>query len=330
MQEAPMRSLRTSGVALVFTSATTLLLTGCEAPLNLEAVRSIENQPTKRTDFYQAMASNRNTIVVAGNDGALLSSSDQGKSWKRQPEITGSSFLSITSCPDQSFIALSFDNTVWHGDASAKNWVKHALPSQEQMMTVACSPDGKWLTAGSFTTFQHSADQGESWNEASLYEDAIINNLQFINQDQAIATGEYGLVLKSEDGGENWDIAGYAPDEFYVHTSYFEDADNGWIGGLNGFIYQTNDGGQNWEQMSTATNAPIFGFIAGDTSLYALADNATVLQLQQDIWNKISESEQPLYLRAGLALPDQRLLVAGGRGLLFDIKPQTALAASTD
>jgi photosystem II stability/assembly factor-like uncharacterized protein len=198
------------------------------------------------------------------------------------------------------------------------------------MMTVACSPDGKWVTAGSFTTFQHSADQGESWNEASLYEDAIINNLQFINQDQAIATGEYGLVLKSEDGGENWDIAGYAPDEFYVHTSYFEDADNGWIGGLSGFIYQTNDGGQNWEQMSTATNAPIFGFIAGDTSLYALADNATVLQLQQDTWNKISESEQPLYLRAGLALPDQRLLIAGGRGLLFDIKPQTALAASTD
>ncbi|MBR9871727.1 MAG: glycosyl hydrolase [Gammaproteobacteria bacterium] len=330
MQEAPMRSLRASGAALVFTSATTLLLTGCEAPLNLEAVRSIENQPTKRTDFYQAMASNRNTIVVAGNDGVLLSSSDQGKSWERHPEITGNSFLSITSCPDQSFIALSFDNNLWHGDASAQNWVKNALPSQEQMMTVACSPDGKWVTAGSFTTVQHSADQGESWSEASLYEDAIINNLQFINQDQAIATGEYGLVLKSEDGGENWDIAGNAPDEFYIHTSYFKDADNGWIGGLNGFIYQTNDGGQNWEQMSTATNAPIFGFIAGDTSLYALADNATVLQLQQDTWNKISESEQPLYLRAGLALPDQRLLVAGGRGLLFDIKPQTALAASTD
>ncbi|MGO2134978.1 MAG: WD40/YVTN/BNR-like repeat-containing protein [Marinobacter sp.] len=330
MQEAPIRALRASAVALVFASATPLLLTGCEAPLNLEAVRSIENQPTNRTDFYQAMASNRDTIVVAGNDGVLLTSSDQGKSWKRHPEITANSFLSITSCPDQSFIALSFDNNLWHGDASAQNWVKNALPSQEQMMTVACSPDGKWLTAGSFTTFQHSADQGESWNEASLYEDAIINNLQFINQDQAIATGEYGLVLKSEDGGENWDIAGNAPDEFYIHTSYFKDADNGWIGGLNGFIYQTNDGGQNWEQMSTATNAPIFGFIAGDTSLYALADNATVLQLQQDTWNKISESEQPLYLRAGLALPDQRLLVAGGRGLLFDIKPQTALAASTD
>ena len=197
-------------------------------------------------------------------------------------------------------------------------------------MTVACSPSGNWVTAGSFTTVQLSTDQGESWSESSLYEDAIINNLQFVNQNQAIATGEYGLVLKSDDGGENWGIAGYAPDEFYIHTSYFKDNENGWIGGLNGFIYQTNDGGQNWEQMSTATNAPIFGFIAGDTSLYALADNATVLQLQQDTWNKISESEQPLYLRAGLALPDQRLLVAGGRGLLFDIKPQTALAASTD
>ena len=197
-------------------------------------------------------------------------------------------------------------------------------------MTATCAPDGSWWTAGSFTTIQYSSDQGQSWDETSLFEDAIINNLQFLTQDQAIATGEYGMVLRSDDGGLNWDYAGYLPDEFYAHTSYFRSTNEGWVGGLNGFIYHTTDGGQNWVQMPADTNAPVFGFIPGNSALYAVADNATVLALQGSAWEKISESDQPLYLRTGLLLPDQKLLVAGGRGLLFKLEIPMALAASID
>lgn len=330
MQNASLRPKRTLGVAAATASASLLLLTGCEAPLNLDAVRDVAEQSSQRTDFYQAMATNQSVIVVSGNEGVLLSSEDQGASWTRQASPADASFLAMSTCPDDTFVALTFDNTVWHSDAEAGQWTAHALPSQEQMLTIACAPDGGWWTAGSFTTIQYSSDQGQSWDETSLYEDAIINNLQFINDEQAIATGEYGMVIRTDDGGLNWDLAGSAPDEFYIHASHFKSADEGWIGGLNGFIYHTTDGGQSWQQTPAATNAPVFGFIAGDAALYALADNATILQFQGGSWHKISESDQPLYLRAGLFLPDQRLLVAGGRGLLFGLELPAALAASTD
>lgn len=330
MQNTPLRSWRTVGTAIAIASSSSLLLTGCEAPLNLEAVRQVSEQSSKRTDFYQAIARNDEVIVVTGNDGVLLTSRDNGVTWRRQPLNSTASFLALDVCPDNSFIALTFNNQIWHGNTQASHWTPHALPSQEQMMTAACAPDGSWWTAGSFTTIQYSSDQGESWDETSLYEDAIINNLQFLNQDQAIATGEYGMVLRTDDGGLNWDYAGYLPDEFYAHTSYFHSMDEGWVGGLNGFIYHTTDGGQNWEQMSTDTNAPVFGFIPGDSALYAVADNATVLELQNSVWQKISESDQPLYLRDGLLMPDQKLLVAGGRGLLFDLELPAAIAASKD
>ncbi len=330
MQNASLRPKRTLGVAAATASASLLMLTGCEAPLNLEAVHKVAEQSSKRTDFYQAMATNQTVIVVSGNEGVLLSSDDQGATWIRQSGPSEASFLALATCPDNTFVGLTFDNTVWHGDSQGTNWTAHTLPSQEQMMTVACAPDGSWWTAGSFTTIQYSSDQGGSWDETSLYEDAILNNLQFINHEQAIATGEYGMVLRTDDGGLNWDLAGQAPDEFYIHASHFETADEGWIGGLNGFIYHTTDGGQSWQQMPAATSAPVFGFIPGDNALFALADNATVLQRQGSSWKKISESDQPLYLRTGLILPDQRLLVAGGRGLLFDLETPAALAASTD
>ena len=330
MQNALLRPKRKSGVAAALASASMFLLAGCEAPLNLEAVKDVASQPSKRTDFYQAMASNQDIIVVSGNEGVLLSSNDQGVTWDRQSSPAETSFLALDVCPDDTFVGLTFDNQLWHSDTNGTHWKAHALPSQEQMMTVTCAPDGSWWTAGSFTTIQYSSDQGESWDETSLYEDAILNNLQFINDDQAIATGEYGMVLRTDDGGLNWDLAGQAPDEFYIHASHFETADEGWIGGLNGFIYHTTDGGQSWDQMPAATSAPVFGFIPGDTTLYALADNATVLQLQRTHWEKISESNQPLSLRAGLLLPNQHLLVAGGRGLLFDLEIPAALAASKD
>ncbi|MGO1500292.1 MAG: YCF48-related protein [Marinobacter sp.] len=307
----------------------TLLMTGCEAPLDLEAVREQSQRALQRTDFYQAMARNDEVAILSGNNGVLLISSDDGESWSRQTP-TSNSFLALDVCPDNSFIALTFNNELWHGDANGKNWTAHTLPSQEQMMTAACAPDGGWWAAGGFSTIQSSADQGDTWTESSLNEDAILNNLQFIDSDNAFITGEYGLVLKTEDGGTNWDNAGYLPDEFYAHTSYFRSVDEGWAGGLNGFIYHTVDGGQSWEKSPTGITAPIYGFVAGSTRLYALADNATVLKHTDDAWKKISTSSQPLYLRSGLLLPGNQLLAAGGRGLLLNLEIPVALSASTD
>jgi len=152
MQKSPLRPWRTVGAAIAIASSSSLLLTGCEAPLNLEAVRQVSEQSSKRTDFYQAMARNDEVIVVSGNDGVLLTSSDEGATWKRQLLNTTASFLALDVCPDNTFIALTFNNQIWHGDAQASHWTPHALPSQEQMMTVACAPDESWWTAGSFTT----------------------------------------------------------------------------------------------------------------------------------------------------------------------------------
>lgn len=304
---------------IVIASLSALVLQGCEAPLNLNAVRNQAEQAIQRTDFFQAMARNQQAIVLAGNSGALLVSSDEGGQWQRVQLPTDDSFLSLSTCPDQSFIALTFDNQVWHGMASGKNWTPHDLPSQEQMMTATCAPDGSWWVGGSFTTLQHSGDRGESWSEFSLNEDAILTNLQFLDAENGVATGEYGLVLETSNGGTTWDYAGYLPNEFYPHASLFTSAEKGYVGGLNGFIYATYDGGESWKQQPTDRNTPIFGFINSEDGLFALGENATVMRLENDQWQSLPTPNQPLYLRTGVITSDAQLLVAGGRGLVFQL-----------
>lgn len=306
----------------------TLALTGCEAPLNLDAVHQQSQQAIQRTDFYQAVADNDQVIVVAGNTGVLLARPHGSEHWQRVAAPTHDSFIDLDSCPDGSFVALTFSNQVWHGDASASHWTTHDLPSSEQMMALTCAPDNAWWTAGSFTTLQHSADQGASWQEVSLQEDAILTNVQFLDADTAIATGEYGLLLKSEDGGSHWEIGGYLPDEFYPHASHFRSADEGWVGGLNGFIYHTTDGGQSWTRQATDTSVPVFGFVTGGHELLALGDNSTVLRLQGNQWRSVDTPNQPLYLRGGVLLENRQLLAAGGRGLLLNLDIPTAVLAS--
>ncbi|WP_373186981.1 YCF48-related protein [Halopseudomonas sp.] len=306
------------------------LLIGCEAALDLDAVARQAEQPNQRTDFYQAMASNAEVTLLVGNQGVVVSSLDNGQQWQRQQLSTDMSLIDLDVCPDGSFIALSFDNQIWHADAQAQNWIAHALPSSEQMMAATCAPDGSWWAAGAFSTLQNSADQGQSWGEISFDEDAIFTTLQFVSAKQAIVSGEYGLRFITQDGGRSWEPSGSLPDEFYPHASHYRSLDQGWVGGLNGFIWHTRDAGETWQRQPTGTEAPVFGFIDGPQDLYAVGENATVLQLHGQRWASLPTPDQPLYLRAGRLLPNQHLLAAGGRGLLLNIPLPKALAASTD
>lgn len=312
--------------ASLFLLGAPVLLSGCEAALDLSAVERQAAESTQRTDFYQAMAGNPQVLLVAGNDGVLLASRDQGASWTREQLAPGAAVIDLEACPDGRFLALGFDNQLWLGDAEGRQWQARALPTREQMMTAACAPDGAWWVAGSYSTLLSSRDDGASWDETSLEEDAMLTGLQFLDGQQAVLTGEFGLVFSSEDGGASWNPAGALPDEFYPHAAHFRSLEEGWVGGLNGFIYHTTDGGEHWAQQPTPTSAPIFGFVEGPDGLFAVGDHSRVLYLAGERWETLPTPDAPVYLRAAASAGGHKLVVAGGRGQLLTLDTRPALA----
>ncbi|WP_324732562.1 YCF48-related protein [Pseudomonas paeninsulae] len=304
-----------------------MLLAGCEAELNLVAVTEQTSHASLRTDQYQALASNSAVSVLVGNDGVVLVSQDLGLNWQRQQLPGQPGLIDVDACPDGSFIALSFDNQLWHSADQGLNWNAHALPTEEQMLTATCAPGGAWWTAGGLTTLLGSQDQGASWDTTSLDEDAMLTTLQFLDAEQAVVTGEFGLVFNSTDAGQSWQASGNLPDEFYPHASRFVSLDEGWVGGLNGFIYHTVDGGQSWQRQDTPSAAPIFNFSANRDGLFAIGDHSSVLRLSGERWQALPTPNAPAYLRAASSSDDHRLTVAGGRGLLLNLDTRPALAA---
>ncbi|RUP78432.1 glycosyl hydrolase [Alteromonas sp. KS69] len=288
----------------------------------MDKVNYQHEQAMQRTDFYQAFASNDNVAVLVGNSGVVLSSID-GATWERTVLSGQPSFLAVDTCPDQRFIALSFDNHIWVSSPTGDDWVPIKVDSAEQLITIDCAPNGKWWVAGGFSTFLSSSDKGQSWQSNTLEEDAIITDVVFLSEQEAVATAEFGMFVVTEDGGNTWQVSGFMPAEFYPHAAYFTSIAEGWVAGLNGFIYYTKNSGNTWHKQSADSTVPIYQFQEIDGVLFALGDNATVLKLTGDQWKTVQPPSAPVYLRAALYFK-QKLLVAGGRGMFITITPNTA------
>ncbi len=55
-----------------------LILTGCEARLDLSGVNEQLARPTQRSDLFQAAAHYNDTVIAVGGMGAVVSSNDGG------------------------------------------------------------------------------------------------------------------------------------------------------------------------------------------------------------------------------------------------------------
>lgn len=313
---------RSFAVAAIVTLLATLLTTGCEAPLVLDHVEAQRGATTQRFDLFQAAAGNSNTLVVVGNAGVILTSSDDGTTWQRA-QLAGAPFLlDITTCADDRFVALAAERQVWLGDTTGRDWKMRPLDTFEAVQAITCDPRGNIWVVGSFSTIWKSADDGESWTEASMDEDLHFTSIQFVDDNTGYMTGEFGDIVRTQDGGATWEFLQPLPDEFYPQAAHFENADSGWIVGLNGTIWATDDGAQTWTQQDSGTTAPLYGIAKADNKLFAVGGFGTLLTSSQPgTWTRV-EHGQPIrfYLRGLLPLQDDRVLTAGGAGAVLVIE----------
>jgi len=308
-----------------------LALTSCEAPLQLDAVEQAQAQAVRRTDQFQAAASNAEVVVVVGNQGLILVSADAGANWQRTELPGWPALIDVSSCPDGRLAALDTEGLVWTAPADGAHWTSHPIETEEAPQAITCDPRNTFWVVGSYSSIFWSADAGASWDSTSLDEDLILTNIQFSDTQTAYITGEFGTVLKSTDGGGSWERLEDLQDSFYPQAMYFEDAERGWVVGLQGHILFTADGAQSWRMQPTDTRAPLYGIQPAGRGLYAVGGEGVVLRHRDGQWVAVDHG-QPilLYLRAVIALGADHLLVAGQAGALYVLPGDGPLAMDAE
>lgn len=287
-----------------------LVLSACEAPLNLSGVEQERQKLVHRTDRFQAIDHRGDQMVLVGAHGAVMSSDDAGQNWQRRQLPGKPMLIDVAMCDDGRVAALDSRRHLWVAAAGDADFRSFEIPTQESLLTMDCAPDGRVWVGGSFSTLLSSSD-GEKWQETSLNEDLMFTTLQFLDDQYAVATGEFGSVAVTEDGGANWQPIDPMPNEFYPQASLFTDRNTGWSVGLNGKVLSTKDAGRSWQVQKSETQTPLYGLASNGGKLYAVGDNGTVLRLEGERWLRMGEEPVGIgYLRAVAALGD-RVVVAG-------------------
>ena len=286
----------------------------------MDGVEQARKQPIHRTDRYQAVARHGSNVVVVGNQGVIVYSSDNGASWQRTELPKWPALIDVAACPNGNFVALPFAPLVFVSTDNGAAWSPRPIPTTESPQALTCAPDNKIWVVGAFTNRWASADAGESWVETTNDEDALLTTVQFFDANNGVITGEFGTVMITTDGGENWETMAPLVDEFYPQSAYFESPQKGWIAGLGGVILHTTDGGHSWTSQDTETVVPLYGLEQVGDTMYAVGGAGTVLQYHGEQW-RLFDHGKPirLYIRAIRALDDARAIVAGVGGALHII-----------
>ncbi len=171
--------------------------------------------------------------MSADGYGTIIHTTDSGKTWKREGNITTIPNVSIED------VAAADRLNVWAvGDGSPE------------------------ANGTSYGTILHSGNAGESWERQGISES--IKNVSFsgisaVNSDVAWAaggdTGGESVIMYTDDGGSHWNrqTEGSFPNVNFGMISA-ADKDNVWAvgamninGSVSAFIARTTNGGENWE-----------------------------------------------------------------------------------
>lgn len=304
-----------------------MFLAGCEAPLVLDGVEESKRSAIRRSDSFQSVISNGSALLVVGDKGTVLSSTDKGASWERI-QLENSPFLINASvCPDKSFVALDYQHNVWFSDVAGKDWQAKKIETFETPQAITCDSQGRLWVVGGFSSILRSDDGGDSWQETSMDEDLHFTTVQFIDADQGLLMGEFGVVARTLDGGESWEMLEPIPDEFYPQDAWFQTMERGWVVGLNGTVFYTEDGAASWQSQETGTKDPIYSIAANGNSLYAVGGNGLVMTCKGCIddasgsagWERVDHGLPIRFYLRGVAPINGELWVAGGAGALHSI-----------
>lgn len=304
---------RTAPLAL----AASLCLAACSQAPDLRGVEHERALSIQRYDIVQSLAFNGKVLVGGTQDGAVLVSADDGKSWARK-QLGAVSMIGLASCPDGGFVGIDFYHQVWSAGADGGGWTAHKLDKPGTPLAVTCDGSNRWWVAGTRARIAMSADHGASWQVTDLKEDAQLTTIQMVNAQFGIATGEFGMVVTTHDGGATWQRGTPIPNEFYPYAALFLSPQEGWVSGLAGQILYTIDGGASWQKQENTTQAPLYRLFVDDGTPYGVGAGGVVARLQGEAWHAVPYPDAvPAFLGAGTALTGQGAIAIGGPGGLL-------------
>jgi len=217
--------------------------------------RSWKAAVTPKTNYFlNSIHFSHDTLGwCAGFNGAILSSSDAGSTWKEQISGTTNDLYAIYFCsgqsqgysfkdPDSIGYAVGENGTILKTIDYGKNWMAQVSGVTSTIETVFFTDSLHGWCAGKGGVILHTRNGGKTWSKQSSNTYTTLYTIQFIDSLLGYAAGDYGTILKTTNGGESW-LSLTSGTGNTLYSLWFTDANTGYFMGTYGTILKTTTGG---------------------------------------------------------------------------------------
>ncbi|MNJ15153.1 Ycf48-like protein precursor [compost metagenome] len=250
-------------------------------------------------------------LVAVGEQGLVLLSDDQGKSW-RQAQVPVSVTLTNAYFVDpQQGWAVGHSGVVLHSTNGGQTWRKQLDGRQVAQLLLATAQARQP---------QDRLQMAEAQRLVADGPDKPFLDVHFLDARHGLVVGAYGLALSTDDGGQRWtpllNIPNPQGKHLYRIASTGQDL---YIAGEQGALFRSSDRGRYFVALPSPYEGSFFGLIAERNGLllvFGLRGNLFRSQDAGQSWQTI-DSGASVALVDGLRVRDGSLLLIDQSGRLL-------------
>lgn len=256
-------------------------------------------------------------MFVAGQNGQILTSKDNGQGWTPLDADLGVALQDIAAWDNDHILAIGNDGAVVTGTKTNDQWAlrESTIGENTKLLGLTVQGNGEAWAVGDMGAIFHSTDYGVSWNRASPVKDIIFNSIDFLDERIGIVVGEFGTIARTSDGGATWHDLSDFTDLTLLDVDFSADG-RAVIVGQNGTVLISDDAGKHWSQLPAVTTEHLFDveWDANEDEWVAVGNMGVISRTVNDDWKSWTASridDRNLSWHTGLALRDGSIYVSG-------------------
>lgn len=264
-------------------------------------------------------------LVVVGERGAILFSSDQAASWQRakvptRATLTGVSFAPVPPPrPAGQGWAVGHDAVILATSDAGRTWTRQFQGEdlQQSFLDVLAVDEQHIIAVGAYGLYYSSRDGGQTWAQRKIrQEDSHFNRISRGPSGTLYLAGETGTLLRSSDQGATWEPL-RAPYDGSVYGIMPLDRRTLIAHGLEGKVFRSVDDGASWTPVATPGEVLLATGLQLRSNHLLLAGQARTLLLSLDYGKTFAASARALTTGIAelLELEDGRILALGEAGV---------------
>ncbi len=203
---------------------------------------------------------------IAGDNGFLASTRDEGRTWTRHSLTTTENINEIYFRNEKNGYLVAGRKmflTSDGGDTWGETVIVRAGDIREgtpEFLSIRFANKKRGIIVGSVLNSNEDVvdslvlkteDEGQTWQRIKVSSRTELFHLNFVGDSRVWVVGDRGVILASEDGGTTWRLQSSGT-ERALYNVHFRDRKAGYAVGGRGTILRTENGGMTWQQVPTS------------------------------------------------------------------------------